>query len=224
MSIGHHFHRAASASSLEAVITLASVKRELARKRKIDREHDLPYLAGYSKDGGTIYIDRHMPKSMKYKGRDIDTDRFLVLHEEVEKALIDQLGFDYWKAHRIATRAEEDAEDAAGVPNAVFQKFFKPFIKADEHEKLIKVPADLDLTPYKAKPVDRGLLDHMRRVMKGGTAGQKLSHKSANYSDKSSNPRRHCSLCAMFIRPDDCSSVVKPIYPSGVCDLFERKA
>jgi hypothetical protein len=62
------------------------------RVKKFDRKHDVPYLAGYSLDGKTIYIDRHMPASFKFKGRTINTDRFLVLHEEVEKTLIDQLG------------------------------------------------------------------------------------------------------------------------------------
>ena len=49
------------------------------RVKKFDRKHDIPYLAGYSQDGKTIYIDRHMPKSFKFRGRTIDTDRFLVL-------------------------------------------------------------------------------------------------------------------------------------------------
>ena len=57
------------------------------RVKKFDRKHDIPYLAGYSLDGKTIYIDRHMPASFKFKGRTINTDRFLVLHEEVEKTL-----------------------------------------------------------------------------------------------------------------------------------------
>jgi hypothetical protein len=166
MSSGHHFHRAASESALNAVITLAAVKRELAKPYKLDRDHDLPYLAGYSKDGRTIYIDRHMPKTMKWKGNEIDTDEFLIRHERVEKALIDQLDYGYWKAHRIATRAEEDAEDKAGVPYSAFQKFFKPYIKADERERLVKVPADLDMTPYLAKPVNQVLVAHMRRAMK----------------------------------------------------------
>src|SRR5215472_12600613 len=30
------------------------------RVKKFDRRHDIPYLAGYSRDGKTIYIDRHM--------------------------------------------------------------------------------------------------------------------------------------------------------------------
>ena len=60
-------------------------------KKTLDRKHDVPYLAGYSTDGKTIYIDRHMPSSFRCDGRDINTDRYLILHEEVEKTLIDQL-------------------------------------------------------------------------------------------------------------------------------------
>src|SRR5262249_46385910 len=69
------------------------------RVKNLDRDHDIPYLAGYSRDGKTIYIDRHMPPSFRYRGRDIDTDRFLILHEEVEKTLIDQLALHYLHAH-----------------------------------------------------------------------------------------------------------------------------
>ena len=43
--------------------------------KKLDRRHDVPYLAGYSEDGKTIYIDRHMPRSFKFQGRTIATDR-----------------------------------------------------------------------------------------------------------------------------------------------------
>jgi hypothetical protein len=85
------------------------------RVKKLDHDHDIPYLAGYSEDGKTIYIDRHMPRTMKFRGREIDSDRFLILHEEVEKTLIDQLGLHYRHAHQIATRAEEAAVRAAGL-------------------------------------------------------------------------------------------------------------
>ena len=47
------------------------------RAKTLDRKHDIPYLAGYSKDGKTIYIDRHMPSSFRYEGRDINTDRYI---------------------------------------------------------------------------------------------------------------------------------------------------
>ena len=37
------------------------------RVKKLDRSHDIPYLAGYSLDGKTIYIDRHLPRSFLYR-------------------------------------------------------------------------------------------------------------------------------------------------------------
>src|SRR6201985_434089 len=85
------------------------------RVKNLDRNHDIPYLAGYSVDGKTIYIDRPMTRAMNVRGREIDTDRFLILHEEVEKTLIDQLNLHYLHAHQIATRAEEAAVRAAGI-------------------------------------------------------------------------------------------------------------
>ncbi len=48
-----------------------------------------------------------MPPSFRYRGRDIDTDRFLNLHQEVEKTLIDQCSLLYLHVHQIATRAEQ---------------------------------------------------------------------------------------------------------------------
>ena len=82
--------------------------------KTLDRRHDIPYLAGYSRNGRTIYIDRHMPRWFTFRGRRIKTDRFLILHEAVEKALIDQLGLRYLHAHQIATRAEQAAVRASG--------------------------------------------------------------------------------------------------------------
>ena len=56
----------------------------LRRDKQLDRTHDIPYLAGYSQDGKTIYIDRHLPRFFNYDGEKIETDRFLILHEEIE--------------------------------------------------------------------------------------------------------------------------------------------
>jgi hypothetical protein len=119
------------------------------RAKKINRNHDIPYLAGYSNDGKTIYIDRHMPAVWKYRGREIDTDRYLILHEEVEKTLIDQLGLHYLHAHQIATRAEQAAVRAAGITWRDYDRFMQKYVKAIGDERLTKVPADLDLKPYR---------------------------------------------------------------------------
>jgi len=139
----------------------------LKRVKKLDRAHDIPYLAGYSRDGKTIYIDRHMPKSFKYKGRVIDTDAFLILHEEVEKTLIDRLGLHYLHAHQIALRAEEAAVRAAGVRWEDYNKFMQKFIKEFGDERLTKVPEDLDTKPYRDEHDD----DLLRRMAAGVKRG-----------------------------------------------------
>jgi hypothetical protein len=134
------------------------------RVRNLDRNHDIPYLAGYSRDGKTIYIDRHMPRSMKFKGRDIDTDRFLILHEEVEKTLIDQLNLHYLHAHQIASRAEEAAVRAARVGWREYDRFMQKHVKSIGDERLSKVPADLDLKPYRDEH-DFDLLKRMHEAV-----------------------------------------------------------
>jgi hypothetical protein len=139
------------------------------RAKKLDRRHDIPYLAGYSLDGKTIYIDRHMPKSFKFRGRTIQTDRFLILHEEVEKTLIDQLGLHYLHAHQIATRAEEAAVRAAGVEWSAYDRFMQKFVKRVGDERLTKVPKDLDLKPYRDEH-DSDLLRRMLRSVHAGNA------------------------------------------------------
>jgi hypothetical protein len=138
------------------------------RVKKLDRKHDIPYLAGYSLDGKTIYIDRHMPESFKYRGRVVDTDRFLILHEEVEKTLIDQLGLHYLHAHQIATRAEAAAVRAAGIDWRDYDRFMQKYVKSIGDERLKKVPKDLDLKPYRDEHDD----DLLHRMLASVDAGK----------------------------------------------------
>jgi len=138
------------------------------RVKKLDRAHDIPYLAGYSRDGRIIYIDRHMPRTMKYRGREIDTDRFLILHEEVEKTLIDQLNLHYLHAHQIATRAEEAAVRAAGILWRDYDRFMQKHVKTIGDERLTKVPPDLDLKPYR----DEHDFDLLQRMLDGLDKGK----------------------------------------------------
>jgi hypothetical protein len=139
------------------------------RAKKLDRKHDIPYLAGYSKDGKTIYIDRHMPTSFRYAGREINTDRYLILHEEVEKTLIDQLNLHYLHAHQIATRAEQAAVRAAGVRWRDYDRFMQKNVKYIGDERLTKVPADLDLKPYRDEH-DDDLVNRMLACIARGEA------------------------------------------------------
>jgi hypothetical protein len=148
------------------------------RVKKFDRRHDIPYLAGYSQDGKTIYIDRHMPRTLKLHGRTIDTDRFLILHEEVEKTLIDQLGLHYLHAHQIATRAEQAAVRAHGITWREYDRFMQKYVKEVGDERLTNVPADLDLKPYRDEHDDDLLRRMLRLIDKGrvpkGVRGRQL--------------------------------------------------
>jgi hypothetical protein len=130
------------------------------RIKTIDRDHDIPYLAGYSLDGKTIFIDRHLPRTFPHKGRAIAVDRYLLLHEEVEKTLIDQLALHYQHAHQIATRAEEAAVRADGVSWRAYDRFMQQYVKEMGDERLTKLPANLDLKPYR----DEHDYDLMRRM------------------------------------------------------------
>ncbi len=148
----------------------------MRRVGKFDRNHDIPYLAGYSLDGKTIFIDRHLPPSFRYQGREIDVDRYLVLHEEVEKTLIDQLGLHYLHAHQIALRAEQAAVRAAAVEWRAYDEFMQKFIKRMGDERLSKVPRDLDLKPYRDEH-DIDCLERMAAALERGEGPPGFDHK-----------------------------------------------
>ncbi|MGH8160290.1 MAG: hypothetical protein ACREPQ_19430 [Rhodanobacter sp.] len=169
----------------------------LRRVKKFDREHDIPYLAGYSKDGKTIYIDRHLPKSFTFRGRTVEVDRFLILHEEVEKTLIDQLGLHYLHAHQIATRAEEAAVNAERITWKAYDRFMQKYVKSIGDERLSKVPADLDLKPYRDYhdyDLMQRMLQHIDRVP-GTSAGMRdeLKEYAAAFHEEHRLEQRHAS-------------------------------
>jgi hypothetical protein len=114
----------------------------------LERGYDIPYLAGYSLDGHTIFIDRHMPKSFVYRRRRVYTDRFLIVHEAVEKSLIQLLGMHYLTSHQIALHAEQAAVRAEGIEWDAYNDFMEEYIKIIGDELLSRVPDTLDLTPY----------------------------------------------------------------------------
>ena len=169
MSAGHRHPDCAGSHSSTLCTRLLKdpeVRRLLYRYQGVDDSYDLPYLAGYSTDGKTIYIDRHLPEELEYhydgKTRPFRPRSFLIDHESFEKAVIDALGWKYGHAHQGATEYERRHVMQAGLLWSPYQDAYKPYIKADEHEKLKRVPKDLDLTPYLDDPV---LLARLRKAM-----------------------------------------------------------
>lgn len=56
---------------------------------EVNRDYHIPYVAGYSEDGKTIYIDSRMPEGFESKsGKFISTDQYLIFHEAIEKILM----------------------------------------------------------------------------------------------------------------------------------------
>jgi hypothetical protein len=147
-----------------STVMLDLTVKTILKKVILNRNYDIPYLAGYSKDGKTIFIDRHMPKSFLHKGRRIKTDRFLILHESVEKALIDKFDMVYEYAHQIALRSEEAAVRADKISWDAYNKFMNQYIKTIGDESLKKVPKNLDTKPYIDED-DRALLKQMKKAM-----------------------------------------------------------
>jgi hypothetical protein len=138
--------------------------KTILKKVKLNRIYDIPYLAGYSKDRKTIFIDRHMPKFFIFKGRKIFTDRFLILHECVEKALIDSLKLHYQFAHQIALRVEKAAVETEKISWFQYNRFMQKYIKEIGDEKLERVPSKLDIRPYLDEK-DTKVLQSLKRAM-----------------------------------------------------------
>jgi hypothetical protein len=143
----HHTHHVAEWLISQEMIDHAT--KAIRSRVHLSRDFDIPYLAGYSIDGHVIFIDRHMPEGFEWAGRHISTDRFLIVHEAVEKSLIQLLGLHYLHAHQIALRAEQAAVRGEGIEWSAYDAFMQRYIKTIGDERLSRVPSNLDITPYR---------------------------------------------------------------------------
>lgn len=134
---------------------------------------DIPYVAGISKDGGTIYFDRRLPKRMQVSGVRFDPREFVAVHELVEYYLI-QTGKGYDdgpdSAHYLATHAEHAAVAARGIDTAKYEESFQPIDEAclatakagemtDIPENLARYPYSGDAAKLLDKPVAKAAAD-----------------------------------------------------------------
>jgi hypothetical protein len=157
---------------IEDDVLLDVVRAIRRRVLVINRKYDIPYIAGYSVDGRTVFIDRHLPRSFRWLLKTVRVEPFLLTHEIVEKALLDELRLHYLHAHQIAVRAERDAVKAAGVSWWAYQRFMKQHERQIEEETIVKVPGTLDLTPYRDEK-DFGLLERLVRKERSKTPKRK---------------------------------------------------
>jgi hypothetical protein len=113
---------------------------------RLNTQFQVPYLAGYSQDDETIYIDKRVPRYWMLGGKEVDVYPFLIVHECVEKSLEDTCGYSYQYSHEAATKQERRAVERAGVNWDEYQKAMLGEVKKIE-ELTGVVPDDLDLKP-----------------------------------------------------------------------------
>ncbi|MDD2652247.1 MAG: hypothetical protein PHX44_04270 [Sulfurimonas sp.] len=116
----------------------------------ISYDYDIPYLAGYSADGKTIYIDKIV--DLPRNSFDLQA---LSLHEYIEKSLFqsfknrDNL---YFKTHQIALRIEELF--VSSLKNKIYWEEYqytkmKYYIDKAANKLEYDLPQKIDVTPYK---------------------------------------------------------------------------
>jgi hypothetical protein len=126
--------------------------KALAGRVDINNKYWIPYLAGYSKDWShpCVYINSTFPDTLNVDGKTMRPWRYLLIHESVEKCLMDELGLPYAIAHTFATAAERTAVEADGFSwNAYATALHKPINQARNNKDEKPVPPDLDERPYR---------------------------------------------------------------------------
>jgi hypothetical protein len=157
MSSGDRSHDSPDPVLVRALLS-APVWALFERPFRVDVLHDIPYLAGYSVDGSVIFIDRNIPVEL------VSLIPFLLIHERVEKALIDGTMADYQEAHAVATFVEHIVVSDAGLNPDEYEAVLKPYIRSADHESVTNPPWNLDLTPYEDEH-DKKVL---RELVNGG--------------------------------------------------------
>ena len=117
---------------------------------KLVDTYDVPYVAGYSKDGKTLYIDSKCPKIVNIGGKKLDLRRYILFHEAIEKAVMEADGANYIHSHQIALRSERDAVECDGFEWAPYNAECMKIIKSiGSRQEYPQCPKKLDLQPYK---------------------------------------------------------------------------
>lgn len=132
---------------------LVAATEELNSLVEVDIAYDIPALAGYAKDNPRhIYLDRGLIlRHTLASGRHINVAPYLVLHEVVEKLLLDVAQFSeraYQRTHQIAQRLEQAAIEASGISWQEYQyDIMEPEINK-AYKRASMPPPDLDVRPY----------------------------------------------------------------------------
>lgn len=196
----------------------------LRKDRRIDREWDVPGGAGISRDGNTIYLDRHFPRVVN----DTPADKYIALvRVPLEWILLRILGrragitdmqsmamAKWWPtAQKLARAGEFIALTMDGYEWNAYQKGLDLIPKHENFGEISRPPPDLALYSYSGP-----LRAHLARRARE----QRLPKGVVDYRVGSDAHR--CGLCVMFLpRVERCTLVAGVIEAPMTCDKFERK-
>lgn len=115
----------------------------------VNREYNVPYLAGYNNAASVIYIDSRLPKTHTQKdGKELSVDRYLTMHEVFEGILLRDFKMSYQNAHQMALYIEKASVVADGYSWEEYNEFMWHHIRLVEKEGFVKIPPDLNMQPY----------------------------------------------------------------------------
>lgn len=196
--------------------------------------YDLPYAGGSDITGKVVFWDRHLSAAIKAKqfivdGKPIDPRPAGKVHEAVEGAQIRILGKPYLPSHDLADIAEAHAVAHLGWPWLAYQAAWRPFVKAEEREKIQRPPPTLLLEAYRGTPLWAHLIkfqtpeakDYNIEMARRMTGGAKLGHEAVAYGP--GRAPEFCIGCRSFRGPGSCVNVADPVKPQGWCSLWVKR-
>jgi hypothetical protein len=133
------------------------IQSESAPGVTVDRTHEVPYVAGASNDGNTVYVDKSVPSSVNVSGKEFDPAVPLSIHEEIEHKIMQHLisqGMPDDKAYEVAHHgfaqpAEDNWYRQNGIDVDAVNKFWDGIDSKTEKEvHPDNTPPDLYTKPY----------------------------------------------------------------------------
>ena len=123
----------------------------LKQQITVDTTHEVPFCAGMSKDGKTMYVDRKV--NLKRGG--MDRTKPLLVHEVTEWLYVTYFGMKYLEAHNLALAAEEACVRAQRLDPATYNRLWDEDIrKVGSRGKYKDIPSDLQTEQYEQQGTD----------------------------------------------------------------------
>lgn len=122
---------------------------------QFNKKYDVPGLAGYSIQGDTYYLDKETPNYFNYKNKKIQIDLPLLVHEIVEKSLMDKLNLDYQVAHELATATEKKFIEQNNISWKQYDNFMQQLISSNQEDQS---RGEVDFPPNLEDPSNPGTI------------------------------------------------------------------